>query len=287
MKKKLIYIAGGMATVVALIALALPSILHGAGLHPKYIGPVHEAPGKRALIITTSHGVLAPVGQNDGPATGVWASEMTHPYYVFLEAGMNVDVASIKGGEIPIDPQSFYRPIISAEDKRFMEDPTFQAKVKNSIPIQQIDIGQYDTIFLAGGWGAAYDMAQSDVLAEKVSDAWYAVKSPIFGAVCHGLLGLVRATDQQGNLLVADRRMTGVTNKQLRELGIDVTPMHPETELRKAGARFEARTGFRDIFQTHVVIDDEERFVTGQNQNSGLEAAHRIVSLLANKGSSP
>ena len=79
MKKKLIYIAGSIATVVALIALALPSILHGAGLHPKYIGPVHEAPGKRALIITTSHSVLAPVGETDGPATGVWASEMTHP----------------------------------------------------------------------------------------------------------------------------------------------------------------------------------------------------------------
>ena len=78
---------------------------------------------------------------------------MTHPYYVFLEAGMSVDVASIKGGEIPIDPQSFYRPIISAEDKRFLEDPTFQAKVKNSIPIKQVDISQYDTIFLAGGWG--------------------------------------------------------------------------------------------------------------------------------------
>ena len=129
-------------------------------------------------------------------------------------------------------------------------------------------------------------MAQSDVLAEMVSAAWHADKSPIIGAVCHGLLGLVRATDQEGNLLVADRRMTGVTDKQLRELGIEVTPMHPEAELRKAGAHFEARTGFRDIFQTHVVIDDEERFVTGQNQNSGLEAAHRIVSLLTNKGSS-
>ena len=105
---------------------------------------------------------------------------------------MSVDVASIKGGEIPIDPQSFYRPIISAEDKRFLEDPTFQAKVKNSIPIKQVDISQYDTIFLAGGWGAAYDMAQSDVLAEMVSAAWHADKSPIIGAVCHGLLPCTR-----------------------------------------------------------------------------------------------
>ena len=57
--------------------------------------------------------------------------------------------------------------------------------------------------------------------------------------------------------------------------------MHPETELKKAGAQFEAKTAFRDFFATHVVIDDEKRFVTGQNQNSGLEAAHKVLMLLA------
>ena len=77
--------------------------------------------------------------------------------------------------------------------------------------------------------------------------------------------------------------MTGVTDKQIKELGISVTPQHPETELRKAGVVFEANTAFRDLFATHVVIDDERRFVTGQNQNSGLEAAHTILGLIAGR----
>lgn len=57
--------------------------------------------------------------------------------------------------------------------------------------------------------------------------------------------------------------------------------LHPETELRKAGARFEASSAFRDMFATHTVVDDERRFVTGQNQNSSHETAQAMLALLA------
>lgn len=72
-----------------------------------------------------------------------------------------------------------------------------------------------------------------------------------------------------------------MTDKQIRELGIELTPLHPETELRKAGVVFESQTAFRDLFATHVVVDDEQRFVTGQNQNSGLETANVMMQALA------
>jgi hypothetical protein len=77
--------------------------------------------------------------------------------------------------------------------------------------------------------------------------------------------------------------MTGVTDKQIKQLGIEITPLHPETELRKAGAIFESQTKFIDFFATHVAVDDEQRFITGQNQNSGLEAAHTIMGVLAKR----
>lgn len=282
-KKKLMIITGGIVAIILLIIAFIPAIMQSLGIHPRYDGPTFKVAGKKALIITTSHDLLAPIGKTDGDPTGVFASEMTHPYYVFLEAGMDVDVASIKGGEIPVEPQSFLYPIISDEDKRFRKDPVFQAKVKNSIRIDDIDFGEYDVVFLSGGWGAAYDLAQSDVLARKISDAYYSEKKTIIGSVCHGPLGFVNAKDQEGNLLIAGRRMTGVTDKQVKELGIEFTPKHPETELRKAGVIFESSTAFRDFFATHVTVDDEQRFVTGQNQNSGLEAAHKITELLSNR----
>ena len=283
MKRKLLATLGVVVLAVAIFALAVPTILHKAGLHPEYTGVKVQLPvGKRALVITTSHGVLAAPGEAGGKPSGVMASEMTHPYYNFLDAGMEVDVASIRGGEIPVDPQTLMYMIRTPEDVRFLNDPVFQAKVKNSLRIDDVDFTRYDIIFLAGGWGAAYDLGYSPVLAEKISDAYYA-ETPVIGGVCHGVLGLINAKDRDGNLLIAGRRMTGVSDKQIKELGIEITPQHPETELRKAGVVYESQSAFRDFFATHVVVDDERRFVTGQNQNSGHETAQKMMAIIADK----
>lgn len=278
--KKLITTLVVLLALVGVLLLSLPTILHKAGLHPEYDGPSVALPGKRALIITTSHGVLAAPGETEGPATGVMASEFTHPYYTFLDGGMEVDIASIQGGDIPIDPQTLQFMIRSPEDDRYLNDAIAQAKVKNSIPIAKVDIDQYDIVFISGGWGAAYDLAQSPELAAKVSESYYGDKAAVIGGVCHGVLGLVNARARDGKLLIEGRRMTGVTDKQIKELGIEITPLHPETELRKAGVVFESQSAFRDMFATHVTVDDERRFVTGQNQNSGLETAHVMMGIL-------
>ena len=266
--------------VFAILLLLLPQILHQAGLHPDYKDSItYDLSGKRALIITTSHNVLNAPGETTGAPTGVFASEMTVPYYEFQDAGMHVDMASIEGGEIPIDPQSFLYMIKSEADKRYLNDEVFQDKVNQSLKIDEVDITAYDAIWLAGGWGAAYDLGQSEVLGLKIAEAYYA-QTPVIGSVCHGALGLIQARDTLGNFLITGRAMTGVTDKQLDELGITMTPLHPETELRKKGVDFKFNTGNRDIFQTITVIDNEQRFVTGQNQNSGHETAQKMMSII-------
>ena len=281
--RRIVKISLGAAVCIGVFLISLPTLVHKAGLHPEYSGPTVELPRKRALIITTSHGVLARVGETEGDPTGVAASEMTHPYYTFLDGGMDVDLASIKGGQIPIDPMTMNSVVKTAEDERFFNDSIAMSKAKHSIPIADVDINAYDIVFISGGWGASYDLAQSPVLGEMVSDAYYGHKDAIIGGVCHGVLGLVNARATDGSLLVAGRRMTGVTDKQIKELGIEVTPKHPETELRKAGAIFESQSAFRDVFATHVAVDDERRFVTGQNQNSGLEASHVMMQVYAER----
>ena len=278
-------IIGSVLVGIVVLVLAAPTMLHKMGLHPEYTGEkiLLTSPGKRALVITTSHGVLAKPGQTEGSASGVMASEMTHPYYNFIDAGMQVDVASIKGGKIPVDPQTLSRAIISPDDERFLEDSIFQAKVNNSIPIDEVDISQYDIVFLSGGWGAAYDLGYSTVLADKISEAYYGAKTAVIGGVCHGVLGLINARDREGNLLIAGRRMTGVTDRQIKQLGIELTPMHPEAELRKAGVIYESQTRLIDFFATHVTVDDERRFVTGQNQNSSHETAQEMLAIIAER----
>ena len=267
-----------IGTVVIFILL-IPKILKFFGLHPDYIGTSYSLPGKKALIIATNQAELNKHGKTGGKATGAFASEITAAYYDFIDASMQVDIASIKGGKIPIEPQSLSYFLKISEDKRFLQDPELKEKVKNSKKITDIDFTTYDIIFLAGGWGAAYDLGYSDDLGQKISDAYYTGNS-IIGGVCHGPLGLIRAKDKDGKLLIAGRRMTAVTDKQIRQLFITATPQHPEAELRKAGALFESQSKLVDMFATNVVTDDEKRFVTGQNQNSGHETAHKMMGLL-------
>ena len=259
--------------------LLIPKILKFFGLHPDYIGTSYSLPGKKALIIATNQAELNKHGKTGGKATGAFASEITAAYYDFIDASMQVDIASIKGGKIPIEPQSLSYFLKTSEDKRFLQDPELKEKVKNSKKITDIDFTTYDIIFLAGGWGAAYDLGYSDDLGQKISDAYFTGNS-IIGGVCHGPLGLIRAKDKDGNSLIARRRMTAVTDKQIKQLFITATPQHPEAELRKAGVLFESQSKLIDMFATHTVVDDEKRFVTGQNQNSGHETAHKMMELL-------
>jgi putative intracellular protease/amidase len=273
--KKISLIVISAAALVLLVYLGLPRLLNLIGLHPSYKGGTFNLSGKRALIITTSHDTLG----NSGKKTGVYASEMTVPYYEFLDANMAVDIASIEGGKIPVEPVSLKWPVITPSDRRYLADDDFMNKTMDSIKIDTLDFTQYDLIYMAGGWGAAYDFGTSQVLGQKVSEA-YAV-GKILGSVCHGGLGFLLAVDETGKPLVKGRHMTAATDKQVRELGISITPQHPERELRAAGALFESEIAFRDIFANHVVIDGT--IVTGQNQNAGAEVAQDMMRLLWEK----
>lgn len=262
-----------VAALAGGVDVGLPAALRAAGLHPHHEIPKFDLSGRRALVITTSHDTLGDTGK----ATGVFGSEMTVPYYAFLDAGLQVDIASIQGGEIPVQPWSMSWPLATADDKRFLQDQAAMNKLAQSIPIANVKAADYDVIFLAGGWGAAYDFAQTERLGQLISEAH--AKGAILGSVCHGALGLVHARNPDGSPLLQGRRVTGVTDLQIEQLGIKITPLHPETELRAAKAKFEAGTAWRDFFATHTVVDGN--LVTGQNQNSGYETSHRILELLA------
>jgi putative intracellular protease/amidase len=260
--------------------LATRHLLQRFGVHPA--DPARLAldmTGTRALCIATNHGVL-----DVGVPTGVFASELTVPYYVFLDAGMQVDVASPRGGIIPVDPLSMKATIRTPQDDRLLGDRAFRDQLTRSLAIADLDFKAYDVVYLAGGWGAAFDLGQSDELGRKIGDAYAA--SRVIGGICHGPLGLLRGRTPSGEPIVKGRRLTAVTNKQIRELGVEITPLHPETALREAGALFESKThSARDFFANHFVADDD--LITGQNQNAGPMVARLMLQRVLAKRSMP
>lgn len=256
--------------------LASRHLLQKFGVHPKdRDAVVLDMRGMRALCIATNHGVL-----DIGVATGVFGSELTVPYYVFLDAGMQVDVASPRGGVIPVDPLSMQATIRTPDDDRLLGDPEFREKLTNSLPIEDVDFTAYDIIYFAGGWGAAFDLGQSEELGAQVSAAWEAGR--VIGGICHGPLGLLRARRPDGELLVKGRHLTAVTDRQIHQLGVGITPLHPESALRAAGALFESRTHpVRDFFANHFVEDGD--LITGQNQNAGPMVARLMMQRVQRK----
>jgi putative intracellular protease/amidase len=260
----------------SLVSLVGRRALQWLGVHPedRDAQPL-DMTGRSALCVATNHGVL-----DLGVATGVFASELTVPYYVFLDAGMAVDVASPKGGIVPVEPLSMKGAIRTPSDDRLLADASLRHKLMQSLAVADVDFTAYDIIFFAGGWGAAFDLGQSDIIGRKVSDAWRAGR--VIGGICHGPLGLLKARTASGDLLVKGRRITAVTDKQVRELGVGITPLHPESALRAAGAVFESNTSVRDFFANHFVTDGN--LITGQNQNAGPMTARLMMQRVIEQG---
>ncbi|WP_114239722.1 type 1 glutamine amidotransferase domain-containing protein [Dyella sp. C9] len=227
----------------------------------------------KILMILTSHASMG----NTGHATGVWFEELATPYYAFIDAGADVDIASIAGGRIPIDPRS-----LSAEGEntpsvdRFRKDAAAMRKIEASHKIDEVSAEPYDAIFLPGGHGTMWDLPGSARLAELLSAAWKEGK--VVSAVCHGPAGLVNAKDSDGAPLVKGRRVSAFTNREEEAAGLTaVVPFLLETRLRELGARYEKGPDF----QPHAVRDG--RLVTGQNPASSEEVARLVLQAVNGK----
>ena len=72
---------------------------------------------KKVVIISTSANALP-----SGTATGLWLEELASPYYLFKDAGFDVTVASVKGGEIPVDEASLQGDFLTPTAKKFQSD---------------------------------------------------------------------------------------------------------------------------------------------------------------------
>ena len=103
---------------------------------------------KTILFIVTSHAKISNTGKN----TGLWLEELTTPYYAFKDAGYGVEIASLAGGVVPIDPSS--QKTIGQNPTsvdRFLQDKGVVAAVKNTPAVSKIDAKNYAAVFLPGG----------------------------------------------------------------------------------------------------------------------------------------
>src|SRR5436305_1779258 len=99
------------------------------------------------LMVLTSHDQLGDTGRK----TGFWLEEFAAPYFVFRDAGVQLTLASPKGGQPPIDPKSDEPENQTEAMTQFKKDAAAQQALSKTIRLGDAKSEDYDTIFYVGG----------------------------------------------------------------------------------------------------------------------------------------
>ena len=225
----------------------------------------------KILMVLTSHDQLG----NTGRTTGFWLEEFAAPYFVFRDAGVNLTLASPKGGQPPVDPKSDLPENQTPAMARFKQDCAGPAVLAHTIKLETAKSADFDTVFYVGGHGPMWDLAESPV-SIALLESFYNSGKPIT-LVCHSP-GVLRHVKFQGEPLVKGKRVTGFTDEE--EEGVQLTHVVPflvEDELKRLGAKFEKVAPWQPFSIT------DGHLITGQNPASSTSAAQALLKLLAAK----
>ena len=224
----------------------------------------------KILMILTSHDQLGDTGKK----TGFWLEEFAAPYYVFLDAGAEITLASPKGGQPPLDPKSDAPDAQTDATRRFRDDASATAALSETLMLADVDIADYDAVFYPGGHGPLWDLAIDPHSIALIEDA-LAAKKPV-GLVCHAPAALKNVRASNGSPLVKGLKVTGFTNGEEDAVGLtDVVPFLVEDMLIENGGNYSKGADFA------VYTVQDGSLITGQNPASSEAAAKRVLAALA------
>jgi putative intracellular protease/amidase len=159
-----------------------------------------------------------------------------------------------------------------------MQQPWFKEMLADTRQISEVNPDDYMAIFLVGGQGPMYTYRGNADL-EKLFVSFYEAGKPS-AAVCHSTTLLLEARKSDGELLVSGKTWTGFADAEEdfadSAVGMKIQPYRIEDEARKlAGTTFQVAAPF----SSYAIADGN--LITGQQQNSGADAARLVVEILA------
>ncbi|MFP3547251.1 type 1 glutamine amidotransferase domain-containing protein [Rhizobium sp. SIMBA_035] len=222
----------------------------------------------KILMVFTSHDTLGSTGRK----TGFWLEEGAAPYYVFRDAGIDLTLASPKGGQPPIDPKSDLPENQTPAMSRFKADDAAQTVFATTRKLSDVRSEDFDAVFYPGGHGPMWDLVDNPDSIQLI-ESFYNAGKPV-AAVCHAPAVLHRAT-YKGAPIVKGKRVTGFTNGEEEEVQLTkVVPFLVEDELKRLGGLYEKKANWESFAIT------DGRLITGQNPASSTAGAQALVKLL-------
>jgi putative intracellular protease/amidase len=225
----------------------------------------------RIVMVLTSHDQLG----NTGRKTGFWLEEFAAPYFVFRDAGVELTLASPKGGQPPVDPKSDLPENQTPAMARFKQDKAAQQALAQTVRLADMRAENFDTVFYVGGHGPMWDLAES---ADSIAliESFYNSGKPV-ALVCHSP-GVLHRVTYKGAPIVKGKRVTGFTNTEEEEVHLtNVVPFLVEDELKRLGGIFEKAPNW----QPFSIVDG--RLITGQNPASSTVSAQALLKMVGQK----
>lgn len=224
---------------------------------------------KKVLFVLTSHEELGDTGEK----TGFWIEEFAAPYYYLKDQGIEITIATPKGGQPPIDPKSELADFATESTKRYDEDEETQTILSNTLKLSSINADDYDAVFYPGGHGPLWDLSE-DEHSIALIETFNKQNKPI-AAVCHAPAIFKNTKDEDGNPFVKGKKVTGFSNTEEAAVQLtDVVPFLVEDMLIANGGTYSKG----DDWSAYAVEDG--LLVTGQNPASSELVAEMLLKKL-------
>lgn len=223
---------------------------------------------KKVLFVITSHDELG----NTGLKTGFWTEELAAPYYALSDNGVEVTLASPKGGLPPIDPKSEDPSSQTDATRRMDKDEVLQDKLKSTHKLSEVKSEDFDAVFYPGGHGPLWDLAEDQVSQKLIVD-FYTHNKPV-AFVCHAP-GVLKDVKIDGEYLVKGKNVTGFTNTEEEAVQLtDIVPFLVEDMLKENGGVYSKI----EDWSPYAIVDG--RLITGQNPASSEKVAEELLKLI-------
>ena len=220
---------------------------------------------KNVLVLVTNHATLGEVKEKNG----TYAPELTHALHQFMDANIAFDIASIKGGAVPL----YGDDVDDGVNLEVLRDDKVKAALTNTTALSNITPTDYNAVFYPGGFGLLYDLAKSEA-AGSVSAAIFE-NGGVIGAVCHGPAGLLPITLSNGENIMANITVTGFTYEEEKDFGtLEKIPYLLEESLTRVAGQYSKKAPWIEF------IVEQGRVITGQNPQSATEVGKAMVAQL-------
>jgi len=224
---------------------------------------------KKVLFVLTSHKDLG----NTGEKTGFWIEEFATPYYILKDKGVEITIASPKGGQPPIDPKSELEDFQTTATKRFNKDKETQNVLSKTLKLETISQANYDAVFYPGGHGPLWDLAE-DENSIALIESFYDNDKPV-AAVCHAPAIFKNTKLADGTFLVNGKKVTGFTNGEEDAVQLtSVVPFLVEDMLKENGGIYSKKADWNPY-----AVEDG-LLITGQNPASSELVAELLLEKL-------